>query len=480
MNNKRIYKLPEGFFIGASASAWQTEGWTGKKEGQDSYMDLWYKSTPELWYEGYGPTIATDFYNRYKEDVKLMKEVGLQAYRTSIDWSRFILNYETGEVNEEAAEYYDKLIDELISNNIEPLICLEHYELPAELFIKYDGWGSKHVVELYEKYVEEAFKRYSHKVKKWFAFNEPIVIQTRIFMDSLRYPFKQDTKMAMQWNYNKILATAKAIKIFKEKGYNKDGGKIGTILNIDVCYPRSSAKHDVEAAKKYDLFFNRIFLDPSVKGEIPAELIEILKEHNCCFDFTEEELDIIKNNTVDILGINLYAPARVKAKNEAWNPNTPFHPSYFYDKFELPGRKMNPYRGWEIYPKIMYDFAMRIKNEYGNIEWFVAENGMGVENEEKFKDEKGIIQDNYRIEFISDHLRWLLKAIEEGTNCKGYMLWAFTDNVSPQNAFKNRYGLVEINLKDNRNRKIKKSGQWYKRLSETRTFEYDDFNFQYK
>jgi beta-glucosidase len=123
---------------------------------------------------------------------------------------------------------------------------------------------------------------------------------------------------------------------------------------------------------------------------------------------------------------------------------------------------------------------MRIKNEYGDIEWLVTENGMGVENEGNFKNEDGVIQDDYRIEFISEHLRWLLKAIEEGSNCKGYMLWAFTDNVSPQNAFKNRYGLIEIDLDDNRNRRIKKSGYWYKEVLKNRYFDYKDFTPEYK
>ena len=148
---KSRIKLPDNFFLGAAASAWQTEGWTGKKETQDSYMDLWYKSNPQLWHDGYGPTIATDFYNRYKEDAKLMKEVGLQNYRTSIDWSRFIKDYETAQVDEDALKYYNNVIDEIIKNGVEPMICLEHYELPAILFEKYGGWGSKHVVELYVK-----------------------------------------------------------------------------------------------------------------------------------------------------------------------------------------------------------------------------------------------------------------------------------------------------------------------------------------
>lgn len=137
---------------------------------------------------------------------------------------------------------------------------------------------------------------------------------------------------------------------------------------------------------------------------------------------------------------------------------------------------MNPYRGWEIYPKIMFDMAMRMKEEYGNIEWFIAENGMGVEDEYKYKNKENVIQDDYRIEFISDHLKWLLKSIEAGSNCVGYMLWAFSDNVSPMNAFKNRYGLVEIDLENNRNRTMKKSAYWYKELIETKQFEVVDDN----
>jgi beta-glucosidase/6-phospho-beta-glucosidase/beta-galactosidase len=142
--------------------------------------------------------------------------------------------------------------------------------------------------------------------------------------------------------------------------------------------------------------------------------------------------------------------------------------------FDMPGKKMNPFRGWEIYPKIMYDMAIRMKEEYGNIEWFIAENGMGVEQEWRYKNEEGSIQDDYRIEFIAEHMKWLLKAVEEGSNCKGYMLWAFTDNVSPMNAFKNRYGLVEINLEDNRNRQMKKSAFWYQSIIAKRTLEAAD------
>lgn len=478
MGNVQV-ALPKDFFVGAAASAWQTEGWSDKTH--DSYMDLWYKKTPHLWHNGYGPAIATDFYHRYKEDIKLMKEIGLQRYRTSIDWSRFIEDFETARVNSKALAYYQDMLDELIANGIEPMICLEHYELPAALFEKYGGWGSKHVVELFVKYAEKVFAAFGNKVQYWFTFNEPIVVQTRAYLDSLRYPFEQNTKKWMQWNYNKILATAKVVKLFKEKKIGeKISAKIGVILNPEVVYPRSSAVHDIKAAEMYDLFFNRMFLDPSLKGEIPAELFTVLPRHACMFEYTAEELDIIHENPVDWVGLNLYFPRRVKARNSAWNPNVPFHPSYYYEEFDLPGKRMNPYRGWEIYPQIMYDMAMRMKNEYGNKAWFIAESGMGVENEDQYKDHTGQIQDVYRISFIAEHMAWLIKAINDGCDCKGYMLWAFTDNVSPQNAFKNRYGLVEINLQEQRNRRIKKSGEWFKKMAGSRDFSWDGEEIVYK
>lgn len=129
---------------------------------------------------------------------------------------------------------------------------------------------------------------------------------------------------------------------------------------------------------------------------------------------------------------------------------------------------MIPHRGWEIYPQIIYDMAMRIKQDYRNIPWFVAESGMGVENEGRYRNADGVIEDDYRIAFIGEHLYQALKAREEGANCQGYMLWAFTDNVSPMNAFKNRYGLIEIDLTHQRDRRAKKSAYWYRTLRDNR------------
>ncbi|MDW8845624.1 glycoside hydrolase family 1 protein [Erwinia sp. MMLR14_017] len=463
--SKVTIAIPQDFILGAAASAWQTEGWSGKKEGQDSWPDAWYKNDRHVWHNGYGPAVATDFINRYQEDVALMKAAGLTHYRTSINWSRFLTDYENVVVDEEYASYYDALIAEMHAQGIELMLCLEHYELPAVLLERYGGWGSKYVVELYLRYAEKVFARYADKVTRWFTFNEPVVVQTRVYLDALRWPYEQNTATWMQWSHHKNLATAKVVKMFREQGYS---GTVGTILNPEVTYPRSSAPHDVQAAERYDLFYNRLFLDPAIKGEYPAELLALLEKHQVRWEYSEEELQIIARYRVDEVGINLYYPHRVKAPSRAWHPDTPFHPAYYYEHFELPGRRMNKSRGWEIQPGIIYDMAMRIKNEYGNIPWFVAENGMGIEDEAQFKDASGEIQDDYRIAFIAEHLYQTLKAREAGANCQGYMLWAFTDNVSPMNAFKNRYGLIEIDLDNQRQRRMKKSAYWYRERRDSR------------
>lgn len=472
MSTKQI-AIPQDFILGAAASAWQTEGWSGKKPGQDSWIDLWYMNDRHVWHNGYGPAVATDFINRFREDVGLMKQAGLTHYRTSINWSRFLTDYENATVDEEYAAYYDALFDEMHRQGIEPMICLEHYELPGVLLETYGGWASKHVVELFVRYAEKVFEHFHGNVTRWFTFNEPIVVQTRVYLDALRWPYEQSTSTWMQWNHHKVLATAKVVKLFREKGYD---GTVGCILNPEVTYPRSRAPHDVRAAEMYDLFYNRVFLDPLVHGRYPQALFTLLAQHQVQWDYTADELALIADNTVDELGINLYYPHRVKAPSRAWHPETPFHPAYYYEPFELPGRRMNTSRGWEIFPRIIYDMAMRIKNDYRNIDWFVAESGMGVENEVQYRNRDGVIDDTYRIAFISEHLYYTLLAREAGANCHGYMLWAFTDNVSPMNAFKNRYGLIEIDLENQRARRAKKSASWFRQLRDERvlTLRVDD------
>ncbi len=454
-----MIKFPEGFYFGSATSSTQCEGaHTDDLKGKDIW-DVWYEEEPYKFFDGVGPQDTSTFYKNYKSDIQLLKKVGHNSFRTSISWSR-LFPQGFGKINEDAVKFYRNVFEELKRNDIEPFVNLFHFDMPYELQ-KIGGWENRKVVDYYREYAKKCFELFGDIVKRWFTFNEPIVHVECGYLLCYHYPCKVDPKAAVQVAYHTALASAFAIKEYHELN---QGGKIGIVLNLTPAYPRSQNEADVKASNIAELFANKSFLDPAIKGEYDQELIDIIKKHNLMPEYTQEDLSVIKNNTVDFLGVNYYQPVRVCAKAHLPNPEAPFMPDYYYDHYVMPGRRMNPYRGWEIYPKGIYHIAINIKNNYGNIEWMITENGMGVENEERFRKD-GIIHDDYRIDFYKEHLTWLHKGIEEGSNCIGYHVWTFIDCWSWINAYKNRYGLIELDL-ETQERKIKKSGQWFKELSE--------------
>ncbi|MFP7692273.1 6-phospho-beta-glucosidase GmuD [Bacillus subtilis] len=455
------YRFPKDFWWGSSASATQTEGAADRDGKGQNIWDYWFEKEPHRFFDHVGPADTSQFYDNYKEDIRLMKELGHNSFRMSLSWSRLIPNG-TGEINDKAANFYNNVIDELIANGIEPFVNLFHFDMPMALQ-KIGGWVNRETVDAYENYARTCFRLFGGRVKKWFTHNEPIVPVEGGYLYDFHYPNKVDFKEAVQVGFHTMLSSARAIQAYREM---EQDGKIGIILNLTPSYPRSSHPADVKAGEIADAFFNRSFLDPSVKGEFPKELVDILKHEGFMPDYNAEDLDIIKKNTVDLLGVNYYQPRRVKAKEHLPNPDAPFLPDRYFDPYVMPGRKMNPHRGWEIYEKGVYDILINLKENYGNIECFISENGMGVEGEERFRDEQGIIQDDYRIEFIKEHLKWIHRAIQEGSNVKGYHLWTFMDNWSWTNAYKNRYGFVSVNLEKDGERTVKKSGKWFKKVAE--------------
>ncbi|WP_066873990.1 glycoside hydrolase family 1 protein [Clostridium mediterraneense] len=454
------YVFPKDFWWGAATSGPQSEGRFNK--ANDSVFDYWFDISKETFHNGVGPNVASNFYNSYKEDIAMLKSIGLNSFRTSIQWSRLIKDFETGEVCPDAVRFYNDVIDECIKNNIDIIINLHHFDLPIDLYNKFGGWESKKVVDLYCDFAKKCFELFADRVDKWTTFNEPIVVVEGQYLYKFHYPCLVDGNKAVQVAYNINLASAKAIRAYKEGNYD---GEIGIIVNLTPSYPRSNSKEDLEAANIADLFFNRMFLDPAVKGEFPSELVELLAKDNVLWESTEEELNIIRESKVDYLGINYYQPRRVKAREIEFEEST-WMPDKYFENYLMPGRRINKHRGWEIYPEAIYDIAVNIKENYGNIKWYVSENGMGVEGEEKFINKDGMIEDDYRIDFIKEHLIHLHKAIEEGANCKGYHLWTPIDCWSWCNSYKNRYGFISLDL-ETLNKTIKKSGYWIKKVSDS-------------
>ena len=461
------YEFPNDFWWGSAASGPQTEGVYENDNKEESIWDYWYDKEPEVFFNQVGPDEASAFYKKYKEDIQLMKETGHNSFRTSIQWSRLIPEG-IGEINQEAVDFYNDVIDELLENDIEPFINLFHFDMPMKLQ-EIGGWENRDTVDAYVEFAKICFELFGDRVKKWFTHNEPIVPVEGGYLYQFHYPNIVNMKKAVQVGYHEALASAKAIKEYHELN---QGGEIGIILNLTPSYPRDENNaEDVEAAKLADAFFNRSFLESSVKGEFPNDLVDLLDDINHLPEIEEGDLELIKENTVDILGVNYYQPRRIKAKESNEKLTDGPMPDDYFDNYEMPGRKMNPYRGWEIYEKGIYDILTDLRENYGNIRCFISENGMGVEGEERYVNDEGQVEDDYRIDFLKDHLKYIHKALQEGSNVKGYHMWTCMDNWSWTNAYKNRYGFISVDLDDNRKRTIKKSGHWFNEMTKNNGFD---------
>lgn len=388
---------------------------------------------------------------------------GHSIFRTSIQWSRLIPEG-MGEVNPQAVAFYRAVFTGIRERGIKLLVNLYHFDLPYVLQEK-GGWESKEIVWAYEAYARQCFSLFGDLVDHWITFNEPIVPVECGYLGNYHYPCKVDAKAAVAVAYHTQLASSLAVRACHQLHPDH---KISIVLNLTPAYPRSQRPEDLQATRIAELFQTRSFLDPSVLGQYPRELVDILEKHGLCPEVTEEELTIIRENRVDFLGVNYYQPLRVQAPSEEAEESGASFLSQYFVPYDKPDKKINPHRGWEIYEEGLYDIAKNIKENYGNIEWLVTENGMGVEGEDVFE-ENGVIQDDYRIAFIQDHLIQLHRGIAEGANCKGYMVWTFIDCWSWLNAYKNRYGLISLNL-ETQKRTIKKSGHWFKQVSQKNGF----------
>lgn len=460
------YHFPQGFWWGSAISGPQTEGRVQGDGKGDNIWDYWYREDPSLFFDQVGPEETSAVYSHYKEDIQLMKATGHNSMRTSIQWSR-LFPEGRGDINPKAVAFYNDYIDELIANDIEPFINLYHFDMPLALQ-EIGGWENKEVVEAYVNYAKTCFELFGDRVTKWFTQNEPIVPVEGGYLYKFHYPAVVDMKRAVQVAYHESLASAKAIKVYHDLNL---GGEIGIILNLTPSYPRDANNpKDVKAASIADAFFNRSFLDPAIRGEFPEDLVTLLRELDYLPDYTDDELAIIKENTIDLLGINYYQPRRIQQKESTERLSDKPMPDDYFDNYIWPDRKMNPYRGWEIYEKGIYDCLINVRDNYGNIPCFISENGMGVEGEERFKNADGLIEDDYRIDFLKGHLAYVHQAIEEGCNVKGYHMWTCMDNWSWTNAYKNRYGLISIDLDNDKKRTIKKSGYWFKEVSDQNGF----------
>ncbi|WP_349673105.1 glycoside hydrolase family 1 protein [Lacrimispora sp.] len=459
-------KFPDGFLWGGAVAANQCEG-AYNEDGKGL-------STQDVTPHGIkGPVtkeptpdnmklVGIDFYHRYKDDIKLFAEMGFKVFRTSIAWSRIFPNGDEKEPNEKGLQFYDDLFDELLKQGIEPLVTISHYETPLNLSVKYDGWINRDMIRFYERYVRTIFNRYGGKVKYWLTFNEINSVLHEPFLSGGIYTDKsrlnkQDLYQAI---HHELVASALATKIGHEM---MPGCKIGCMILSMPMYALTSNPDDVIAAMKSD-HMNTFFGDMHVRGQYPGYMKRYFRENNIQIQMADGDEELLRNHTVDFVSFSYYMSTCEAADHSVAQAG----------EGNLMGGVTNPYLkqsewGWAIDPQglryVLNQFYDRWQKPL-----FIVENGLGAVDELVTQpDGTKTVLDDYRINYLRDHLIQVGEAIEDGVPVMGYTSWGCIDLVSASTAeLKKRYGFIYVDRNDDGtgtlNRYKKKSFDWYKNV----------------
>lgn len=456
MNREQRIKK-EAFLWGASTSAFQVEGaWNEDGKGI-STTDV--RNVPE----GVADSkVASDHYHHLKDDVQLMKELGIQIYRFSFNWSRIMPD--GWNVNEKGLMFYDKLIGECLRNNIIPFPTLYHFEMPQALVDEFGGWKSRKCVEAYVKYATTCFTHFKGKVTMWGTINEQLIASAAKDLNGNKETDPhQQMKDMYQMSYHMSLAEKRAISELRKIDST---AKIGPVCSMQVIYPLSSSPKDILAANDAEDMLQNIFLDMSVYGEYPVRCIQYLKSKGLYPETKKEDANILKLSKPDFIGVNYYSSNCVRTRNK--NDKTSFIPFYRSDLFTLATNEHLPKTKWMefgIDPEGLYIGVRKMYERY-HLDMMITENGLAYSDELI----DGEIKDEYRIEYLKQHIEQCKRIVEEGYPLIGYCPWSLIDLVSSHQGFAKRYGLVYIDRTDTDVKECKRipkeSFYWYKKVIE--------------
>lgn len=462
-------KFPKEFLWGGATAANQCEGaWNedGKGASIQDYMPHGIMQGPSEVIDKHNLKLeGIDLYHHYKEDIALFAEMGFKVYRMSIAWSRIFPNGDDEKPNEKGLEFYDNVFDECKKYGIEPLVTLSHYETPYHLAKKYDGWRSRDLIGFYEKYVRTVFTRYKGKVHYWITFNEINSIWHFPLMGAGILTQKNLLKARdlYQAAHHELVASALATKI----GHEIDSeNKIGCMVLGLTSYPRTCNPDDVIATME-ESKRGYFFTDIHMRGYYPSYALKMMEKEGVVLDATDEDLEMLKN-TCDFLSFSYYM-----SKCIASNPE-----QYEKGKGNLTTGVKNPYLqesqwGWQIDPKGLRYLLNTYYDRYQK-PLFIVENGLGAKDTLLSEEKDGYwVEDDYRIQYMNDHLAQVSKAIEDdGVEVMGYTSWGCIDLISASTAeMKKRYGFIYVDRNNDGTgtfkRYKKKSFYWYKNVIET-------------
>ncbi len=437
-------KFPKGFLWGAATAAHQIEG-SPLADGAGPSIWTRFAHTPGMMLNGDTGDVACDHYRRWKDDVKLMRELGLQAYRFSVSWSR-ILPEGTGRVNQAGVDFYSRLVDELLANGIEPLLTLYHWDLPAALDDR-GGWLNRDSADWFAEYGSVLYRALDGRVKKWVTLNEPWVITDGGYLHGALAPGHRSKYEAPIASHNLMRAHGAAVQAYRAEGKHE----IGLVVNIEPKYPATDSAADAAAVKRAHAYMNEQYLHPALLGHYPPELKEIFGD--AWPEWPAEDYALIKQ-PLDFVGINYYTRSITRAA-ESYPLNT--------------GVVRNPLgtyteTGWEVFQQGLVDLLLWFKKTYGDLPVYITENGASFFDPPVA--DNGRVRDPLRIDYLRKHIGAIHDAIEAGVDIRGYMLWSFLDNMEWSLGYSKRFGIVHVNY-GTQERTPKDSARWYSEVIAT-------------
>lgn len=436
-----MVRFKKDFVFGVATSAYQIEGAVIEDGRSPSIWDTFCKILGKV-YEGQNGDVACDHYHRYKEDVGILKEIGVDSYSFSISWSRIFPEYE--KYNEKGMEFYKKLIDELNKNSIEPVVTLYHWDLPTWAYDK-GGWLNRDSVKWFQEYATKVFKELNNSVKFWITHNEPFCASILGYYFGIHAPGHKNIKEALIAAHHILLSHGFAVESFRDLGSKES--KIGIKINLTPSFPASNSKEDIEASYRSDGLSNRWFLDPVFKSSYPEDMKKIFAKLVDKFDFIKHG-DLQKISTkIDFLGVNYYT--RVLTK---------FFQDSKLNYQNVQGNLKKTAMDWEICPEALYNLILRLRKEYTQIPIYITENGAAFED---FLSKEKRVNDIERIDYIKRHLIKIAELNKQGADIRGYYLWSLIDNFEWAYGYSKRFGIVYVDFKT-QERTLKDSALWYK------------------
>ncbi|XP_022635228.1 cyanogenic beta-glucosidase-like [Vigna radiata var. radiata] len=476
--------FPEGFIFGTASAAYQYEGAAFEYGRKPSVWDNFTHRYPERIDDRSNGDVAVDEYHRFLEDVQIMKDMNLDAYRFSISWSRIIPNGKVGAneegVNQEGIDYYNNLIDNLIANGLEPYITLFHWDTPQALQEEYGGFLSSQIVDDFKDYAEVCFKYFGDRVKHWITLNEPWSYSNNGYAVGTFAPGRcsetQDSTCLGGDSgtepyivaHNLLLSHAAAVDVYRNQFKESQNGVIGITLISTWYEPYSDSELDKSAAKRALDFMFGWYMEPLTSGKYPETMRKLVGKR--LPEFTEEQSRLLAGS-LDFLGLNYYTTnyAANRPKVEP-SPTSKSEPSYTTDanvtylteRNGIPVGTPTASDWLYVYPKGIRNLLLYVKETYNNPLIYITENGRGNDvNDEPPQTLEEALLDIYRIDYYYRHLYYLLSAIGDGANVKGYFAWSLLDNFEWKNGYLVGFGLNYIDRNDNLKRYAKLSAQWF-------------------